>query len=237
MTRFRALIFDVDGTMSETEEAHRCAFNASFRQFSLDWVWDVTTYRQLLQITGGKERIRHYADTRKAGGVNNGTNLTDGTVAELHRFKNAHFALLIAQGACSLRPGVERLIRGASGRGQRLGIATTTSRENVTALVAATLDETATNLFDSIVCGEDVVRKKPAPDVYKTVLSQLRLQPDECLAIEDSRNGLAAANAAGVPALVTRSLYFRDDAFDGALAVVDSLYDVNAQRLLSQLFN
>ena len=223
MKRFRALIFDVDGTLAETEEVHRRAFNEAFAYFGLDWEWGTALYKDLLRVTGGKERIRHFV------GATPGSrrDVSDDEIAELHRFKTARYAELVASGACLLRPGVENAIRAAVSRGQHLAIATTTSRESVNALLSATLGRNAKELFGVIVAGDEVRQKKPAPDVYLEVLHRLGLSNFECLAIEDSRNGLLAASRAGIPVMITRSSYFQDDEFDGALAVVGSLDDLD----------
>jgi HAD superfamily hydrolase (TIGR01509 family) len=220
--RFDALLFDVDGTMAETEEFHRRAFNETFAYFELPWVWDVKTYGQLLRVTGGKERIRHFSrwlsdDHRQ---------LSDGQIEELHRFKTQCYANLINRGACKLRQGVSEMIRQATIYGQRLAIVTTTSRENIDALLRVNLGPSWKENFPVVIAGEDVPKKKPAPDAYLKALELLGLEPRSCLAIEDSRNGLVAATDAGVPVLVTRSLYFRDDDFSEALRVVDNLTEL-----------
>jgi len=222
MRRFSALIFDVDGTLAETEEIHRRAFNEAFASFKLDWNWSPLRYRQLLVVTGGKERLRFFANSRQ----NMGRRLSEDEIVELHRFKTARFGQLVAGGACALRPGVAVALSTAVRRGQRLAIATTTSRPNVDALLSVTMGHGAAVLFDAIVAGDEVPRKKPAPDVYLKALDLLGLSAGDCLAIEDSRNGLLSASAAGLPVLITRSAYFGDDDVTGARAVVDSLEDL-----------
>jgi len=221
VVRAGALIFDVDGTLAETEEVHRQAFNAAFAQAGLNWCWSRMVYRELLRVTGGKERIRAFYDMRPAG-----TPLSDGRIAELHRIKTARYAELIAAGGFVLRPGVEALLAGARERGQRLAIATTTSRSNIDALLSVVLGPAWTCRFDAIVAGDEVARKKPAPDVYLDVLAKLALPASECIAIEDSGNGLVAASRAGIPVLITRSVYSRDDDFSGALLTVDDLTEI-----------
>ncbi|AEI04498.1 cbbY (plasmid) [Afipia carboxidovorans OM5] len=226
MNGFKALIFDVDGTLAETEEVHRCAFNESFAHFGLDWHWSAELYAELLLVTGGKERMRHFATMRQPK-----TEISDERLAQLHRYKTIRFGELIAAGACALRPGVVDMLDAAVTQKQRLAIATTTSRDNVDALLLATLGQRGLDLFDPIVAGEDVADKKPAPDVYVKALALLGLPARECLAIEDSRNGLVAASSAGIPVLVTRSAYFKHETFDGAYAVVDSLADLAKQKI------
>lgn len=231
MNRFRGLIFDVDGTMAETEELHRRAFNESFAHFGLDWSWDQDLYRKLLLVTGGKERIAHFQRGRGDGGV-----LLDAArIAELHRFKTARYAELVAGGGCPLRPGVADIISSARSNGQALAIATTTSRGNVDALLTPVLGSKWQELFNAIVAGDEVAKKKPAPDVYLSVLAALDLPASSCLAFEDSRNGLLAAQAAGIPVVISRSMYFGDEAFDGAFCVVQELSELEAAILSRDL--
>jgi HAD superfamily hydrolase (TIGR01509 family) len=221
IARTPVLIFDVDGTLAETESVHRCAFNAAFREAGIAWYWDVRTYKRLLQVTGGKERIRAFARSRPPRLI-----LSDHSIACLHRRKTAHYTRLIAQHACLLRPGVEPFIRDALSRGQTLAIATTTTFDNVDALLRAALAPDWRAHFAAVVAGDDVARKKPAPDVYLEVLARLQRPASDCLAIEDSANGLKAATAASIPTFITRSEYFRDDDFSKAMAVFDELADL-----------
>jgi len=212
----RALIFDVDGTLAETEEVHRRAFNHAFVQMRLDWRWGRTVYRQLLKTAGGKERIRAFDRSCRSQ-----QSLSDQDIIELHRIKTSRYAELIASGDCPLRPGVEALLVSARRRGQRLAIATTTSLENIDALLSTALGNDWAARFDAIVAGDEVARKKPAPDVYLEVLKRLAIPASNCLAIEDSHNGSVAASLAGIPVVITRSVYFDDEDFSEALAVKD----------------
>jgi len=216
--RAAALIFDVDGTLAETEELHRQAFNHAFVRHGLDWHWDRAVYKDLLRVTGGKERIRAYHGRRE-----NASPLSDADIAELHRVKTAHYAGLIETGCCPLRPGVTDLLTTAKARGQRLAIATTTSHGNIDALLSQALGMRWAADFDAIVAGDDVRDKKPAPDVYLEVLARLKLEASGCVAIEDSANGLIAASRANIPVLITRSMFFRDDDFSAARVVLDDL--------------
>jgi HAD superfamily hydrolase (TIGR01509 family) len=218
IARAGALIFDVDGTLAETEAIHRCAFNAAFREFHIAWYWDRRTYKNLLRVAGGKERIDAFARMQSPP-----ISLPASQLAELHRIKTRHYSRLIGRHACGLRPGVDALIRDALARGQTLAIATTTTLCNVDELLSIALDRNWRNLFAAVVAGDEVSYKKPAPDVYLEVLARLRRPASDCIAIEDSANGLKAASAAGVPVLITRSDYFRDDDFSSDLAVVDEL--------------
>ena len=219
-----ALIFDVDGTLAETEELHRRAFNHAFARQGLGWHWDRAAYKDLLRVTGGKERIRAFHDRQWIA-----PHLSDADIAELHRIKTAHYAELVETGSCPLRPGVTDLLAAAKARGQRLAIATTTSHGNIDALLSWALGPRWAADFDAIVAGDDVSHKKPAPDVYLEVLAQLKLAPGDCVAIEDSANGLVAASGAGIPVLITRSLFFRDDDFSEARFVLEDLSELAAE--------
>jgi len=227
IVRSRALIFDVDGTLAETEEVHRKAFNAAFVRANLDWCWGRVVYKGLLRVTGGKERIRAFDRMRGEASV-----LSDAEITELHRHKTTIYADLIASGGCPLRPGVKALLTAALTRDQRLAIATTTSRGNIDALLTSAFGKDWADSFAAIVAGDEVSKKKPAPDVYLEVLSRLSLSASECLAIEDSGLGLAAASRAEIPVLISRSSYFRDDDFSAALLAVDDLTEVTGNEIV-----
>lgn len=205
----KALIFDVDGTLAETEEVHRQAFNETFAAQGLDWHWSKEDYRTLLRTTGGKERMVKQRE-------NLGSGPSDAQIADLHKAKTQRYVEIIASGQVSLLPGVAELISRARSAGLRLAIATTTSRANVEALIAATLRKPAGEIFEVIAAGDDVAQKKPAPDVYLLALQGLGLPPAACLAFEDSRPGLAAAKAAGLRVVLTPSEYTRGDDFSAA---------------------
>ncbi len=213
-----ALIFDVDGTLADTEEAHRRAFNDAFADFGFEWRWDRALYKELLKTGGGKQRIRHYIEIRRADGFIDPV-LGD-KIADLHKHKTELYGRRLDSGAVPLRPGVERLIRQAHNEGTRLAIATTTSRANVAGLFAATMGQDALDWFEIVGSGEWVADMKPSPEIYLRVLEKMALSPDVCLALEDSANGLKAALAANVAVVVTPATYTVDDDFSGALAVI-----------------
>ncbi|MEW5890317.1 MAG: HAD-IA family hydrolase [Pseudomonadota bacterium] len=217
-----AVIFDVDGTLAETErDGHRPAFNAAFREFGLDWDWSVPLYGDLLSVTGGKERIRHYIGHFRPDVLDRPD--ADDLIAALQRAKNRHYAARLRTGAVPPRSGVLRLIRELRQAGTRLAIATTTSPENVEVLLATTLRALPPGTFEVIGAGDVVPAKKPAPDIYAWVLERLKLPAAACLAIEDSANGVRAARAAGLPVLAVTSAYTRDEDFAGRVAVLSDL--------------
>lgn len=218
----KALIFDVDGTLADTErDGHRVAFNQAFLDAGLDWHWDVATYGQLLKVTGGKERIRYFINTFRPA-IDAGVELVNFILA-LHQSKTRHFVTLLQSGAIPLRPGVERLLNEARAAGLRLAIATTTTPENVTALLTATLGEESISWFDVIAAGDDVPEKKPAPDIYLYALQELGLKASECLAFEDSDNGLLSSTGAGLTTIVTVNGYTREQDFSAAAMVLERL--------------
>jgi beta-phosphoglucomutase-like phosphatase (HAD superfamily) len=220
--KLQAVLFDVDGTLADTEQdGHRLAFNAAFKELDLDWNWDIDLYGELLQVTGGKERIRHYMEKHVPAALNK-SNLTD-WIASVHKTKTKYFKLLMENGNIPLRPGVARLIHELRREKIKLAIATTTTMENITALLKSTLGEESIQWFDVIGAGDIVPLKKPAPDIYFWVLDQLKLTAHQCIAIEDSENGLKSALAANIPTLVTVSGYTRLQDFNGALAVLSDL--------------
>lgn len=215
-TVLEALIFDVDGTLAETErDGHRPAFNQAFREAGLPFQWDEETYGRLLKVTGGKERIRRFLAERPDCSA-----LTDADIVRLHRRKTELYTAWVQSGAVRLRPGVRRLIREAKALGLKLAIATTTSPDNVDALLARA---GLSDAFDVVGAGDVVPRKKPAPDIYAYVLDRLGVRPDEAIAFEDSENGLIAGVMAGLRVVVTPSHYTRGEHFDRAWALVTDL--------------
>jgi HAD superfamily hydrolase (TIGR01509 family) len=221
----KAIIFDVDGTLADTEDGHRKSFNKAFVENGLDWNWDVALYDKLLKVTGGKERIKYFVSDFLTGYTK--PDNFDDFVKHLHKVKTAHYTAMLGEGHIPLRPGIKQLIQDARAAGIKLAIATTTTPENVTALLEVELGKNWADYFDANGCGDIVPHKKPAPDIYLWVLDKLGLSPADCIALEDSNNGLRSSLAAGIKTYVTTNHYTRNQEFAGASGVFDDLSNLD----------
>lgn len=225
--KLKCIIFDVDGTMADTErDGHRVAFNLAFAEKGLDWHWDEVLYGELLVVTGGKERIKHYQkDFLK------NTILTDEVIKSMHQCKTKHYIRLLQMGKIPLRDGVAELIKEAKENNIRLAISTTTTPINVTTLLKSTIGDNAEELFEVIAAGDIVKNKKPAPDIYQYTLKKLDLKAQECIAIEDSSAGLCSAVHAGIKTIVTTNDYTKNQDFSKAQLIFPDFKQVNTQLL------
>lgn len=225
MTDLRALLFDVDGTLADTEELHRTSYNATFPQFSLDWHWNRTLYKDLLVVSGGISRMRHFA--RSVGMDDPDPAL----LQAIYAAKSERYQAGIAEGLLRPRPGIPELLGAARDAGLTLAVVTTTGRGNAETLLRHVFDSEAVDWFTLLTTGESVSRMKPDPEAYRVTLDALGLAPGACLAIEDSANGLRSAREAGIPVVITRIPWTDGDDFTGAAAVMDDLTDVGLDDL------
>jgi len=221
MNQLEAIIFDVDGTIADTEELHRQAFNRAFAEFTIPWEWNPTLYESLLEISGGRERINHYMRAELAKGP--AEILTPDLIKLVHARKTEIYAELLRAGQLKLRPGVARLLGEARAAGIRLALATSSARSNLDTLLDLNLPPGWRRWFSAIETCDSVPEKKPSPAVYLAALRALGVAAANCVAIEDTVNGLGAASAAGIVAVITTHTYTRSHRFDGAALVVDSL--------------
>jgi HAD superfamily hydrolase (TIGR01509 family) len=221
--KFEALIFDVDGTLADTEELHRQAFNEAFFACGVDWRWGPALYADLLRITGGKERIASYLSQQRIPAAERGRILR--LIPHIHTTKTRLYRELVAQGRLRPRPGVRRLMKEARAAGLMLAIASTTSPENVESLLLTSFGRDAPGWFSVIATGDVVPRKKPAPDIYNLALEKLGVRPPHAIAFEDSAIGVLAAKAAGLYTVATPSLWTIGQDFSAADLVLTSLAD------------
>lgn len=211
----KAVIFGGIGTLTETSEFQREAFNQAFKEAGLDWHWASEDYKLLLAQPGGARRIQDYAATHGEPSI-------DGqAAASLHRRKTELFQQRVSREGLTLRPGVDALVSLAGREGLALAIASTTDRLTIRTLLEAT--GLAPDQFAVILDREAVAHSKPAPDVYARCLEDLALEASQCLAIEDSESGLLSAHAAGVPCIVTPGANTLDQDYSQALACLESL--------------
>ncbi len=223
-TNLQALLLDVDGTLADTEgEGHLPAFNQAFEAHGLPHRWDAATYRRLLAaVPGGRERLQHALEAEPPPA---GLPATEALARQLHETKNRLYAQRLRAGHIPPRPGVERIVAAAAEAGVRLAVVTTSARANVEALFESVLSPSTRAAFELMITADEVATKKPAPDAYQAALAGLALPAEACLAVEDSANGLQAALAAGIPTLITRNTWTREEDFTGAAAVIDHLDD------------
>lgn len=233
----KALLFDCDGVLVDTErDGHRVAFNKAFQYVGIDAEWGIEEYKELLKVAGGKERMKHYFDQK---GWPAGFEEKDQLIKDLHKKKTDIFMDLIESGALPLRPGIARIVDEAIEAGLKLAVCSTSNERAVTAIVRTLLGMDRYNKFDGIFAGDIVKKKKPDPEIYLLALKNLKVRPEECMVIEDSRNGLLAAKAAGMKCIITTNPYTEDEAFPEADGIYPLLGDdpdirVNINQLMKQ---
>lgn len=205
-----ALIFDLDGTMADTEEMHRQAFNGAFIKLELWWDWGPLRYSELLEVSSGVERLHAYVDGLRAARHEKAA--LHAIVPSIHAVKSEIYLELLRAWRAPLRPGVKRLVGEAHDQGLRVAVVTTSATVNARAV----LDHHFRSEIDLLVCADEVPRRKPAPDLYQRAASLLRKAPSACVAFEDSANGVRAARSAGMTTVVTPSRWTMAQDFTGA---------------------
>jgi len=227
MGDLRAIFFDQDGVIIDTEkDGHRVAFNEAFKTFGYDFVWDVEHYHRLLQIAGGKERMRHYFDEK--GSFEELTeNERDEFIKELHKKKTEIFISLIESGKLPLRTGIKRIMKEAMEKGLKLGVCTTANERSASAIANGLLKDIR---FEFVLAGDVVKKKKPDPEIYLLGLEKSGLDPRQCIVVEDSRNGILAARAAGLRVVATTNVYTDREDLSDADIILTSLGDPDGEK-------
>ena len=227
MAKIKAVFFDQDGVIIDTErDGHRVAFNQTFKDFGYDFDWDVDYYHELLQVAGGKERMKHHLRT-KSFGVEISPEEVDDLIKKMHKYKTAVFVELIKSGQLPLRPGVKRLMQEVNDAGLLLGICTTSNERAAQAVVNGMLSEIK---FEFVLAGDIVDKKKPDPEIYNLALEKSGFKPEECIVIEDSRNGVLAASAAGLNIVATTNIYTASENLSDAKIITTTLGDTDGEK-------
>ena len=227
MAQIKAVFFDQDGVIIDTErDGHRVSFNMTFKEFGYDVDWDVDYYHELLQIAGGKERMKHHLLT-KGFGKPVKTEEIDDLMKAMHKRKTALFIELIESGKLPLRPGIHRFMKEAMAAGLVLGVCTTSNEQAAQAIAYKILSDIK---FDFVLAGDIVSKKKPDPEIYNLALSKIGLKPDECVVVEDSKNGVLAAKAANMHVVVTTNYYTEKEDVSGGDIIVTCLGDPGGEN-------
>jgi HAD superfamily hydrolase (TIGR01509 family) len=222
MAQIKAIFFDQDGVIIDTErDGHRVSFNETFKEFGFDVDWDVEYYHELLQVGGGKERMKHHLHTRGFGKEVKPEE-EDELIKAMHKRKTTMFIELIESGKLPLRPGIHRFMQEGMQAGLTLAVCTTSNERAAHAIAYNILNDVH---FDFVLAGDMVSKKKPDPEIYNTALSKTGLKPEECLVIEDSRNGVLAAKAAGMYVVATTNHYTEKEDLSDADLIVTCLGD------------
>ena len=227
-----ALIFDCDGVLADTEkDGHLPSFNKTFEHFNLPVRWSVEDYAIKLKIGGGKERLKSLIspDFIRDAKISDNPELQAEEIAKWHKYKTNIYTELVEQGVLPARPGIARIVKKAYERNWVLAVASTSHEKSVKAVLEHAVGKELASKF-SVFAGDVVAKKKPAPDIYLLALEKLELNPEEVIVVEDSSNGLKAALAAGLKAVVTISSYTANEDFSGASLVVSSLGDAKGEK-------
>lgn len=227
MSTIKAVFFDQDGVIIDTErDGHRVSFNMTFKEFGFTDEWSVEYYHELLQIAGGKERMKHHWKTKGFSKPMTEEEI-DALIPQMHKRKTALFVELIESGKLPLRPGVHRFMKEAMEAGLKIAVCTTSNEQAAKAITERILSDIK---FDIVLAGDVVQKKKPDPEIYNLALSKLGLQPNEAFVVEDSKNGVTAAKAAGLKTIVTTNGYTEKEDVSAGDVIVSCLGEPNGEK-------
>jgi len=227
MSKIKAVFFDQDGVIIDTErDGHRVSFNMTFKEFGFSDEWSVEYYHELLQIAGGKERMKHHWKTKGFSKPLTEEEI-DSLVKDMHKRKTALFVELIETGKLPLRPGLHRFMKEAMDAGLKIAVCTTSNEQAAKAITEKVLSDIK---FEIVLAGDIVQKKKPDPEIYNLALSKLGLKPAEVIVVEDSKNGLAAAKAAGANVIVTTNHYTEKEDVSAGDVIVSCLGDADGEK-------
>ena len=227
MVKIKAVFFDQDGVIIDTErDGHRVSFNMAFKEFGFTDEWSVEYYHELLQIAGGKERMKHHWKTKGFSKKMTEKEI-DKLIPEMHKRKTALFVELIETGKLPLRPGIHRFMKEAMDAGLKIAVCTTSNEQAAKAITEKILKDVK---FDLVLAGDVVSRKKPDPEIYNLALSKLNLKPEEVFVVEDSKNGVTASKAAGMKTIVTTNGYTEKEDVSAGDVIVTCLGDLGGEK-------
>lgn len=227
MAQIKAIFFDQDGVIIDTErDGHRVSFNDTFKHFGYDFEWGVDYYHELLQVAGGKERMKHHLHTRGFGKEVDPQE-EDELIKAMHKWKTSRFIEMIESGQLPLRPGIHRFMKEAMDAGLILGVCTTSNERSARAVAYKILSDIN---FSFVLAGDVVSKKKPDPAIYLLGLEKSNLTAEEVVVIEDSRNGVLAAKAAGLSVVATTNVYTAKEDLSAAEIIVTSLGDPDGEK-------
>ena len=227
MAQIKAVFFDIDGVIIDTErDGHRVSFNMTFKEFGFSDEWGVDYYHELLQIAGGKERMKHHLETKGFSKPVPAPEV-DELIKAMHKRKTAIFVDLIESLKLPLRPGVHRFMQEAMQAGLKIAVCTTSNEQAAKAVTERALPDIK---FDLVLAGDVVSRKKPDPEIYNLALSKLGLKPEEVMVVEDSKNGVAASKAAGIKTIVTTNVYTEKEDVSAGDVIVTCLGDTDGEK-------
>jgi len=227
MSKIKAVFFDQDGVIIDTErDGHRVSFNMTFKEFGFTDEWSIEYYHELLQIAGGKERMKHHWKTKGFSKPLTEEEI-DNLVKEMHKRKTTLFVELIESGKLPLRPGIHRFMKELMDAGIKIGVCTTSNEQAAKAITQGVLSDIK---FDVVLAGDVVKNKKPDPEIYNLGLSTLGLKPEEVFVVEDSKNGLKAAKAAGMKTIVTTNGYTEKEDLEAGDVIVSCLGDPDGEK-------